>query len=437
MKYFLVIFGVLALASCKQKSEKGKMLLSPKLERVRDSVDTYFTKLTELDRFNGVLLVFKNDTLLLDKAYNLNQDGTSSTYVATDYQFDIHSIAKLMTHYLLVKLERDEKLSTDQTLDAYFDDFPRGNEITLKMLLEHSSGLPRELVGFEGEEYQLTFDDILELSKKQSLLFPPGTDVQYSNIGYEILYGIISNIYEKSFSQCVVDEIFEPLGMDSSGAHFFVKENRVKRMAQNHVLKDDVLEPIDNIQKDEFRNARFFSTGEDLKKFMDHIKQEPYASFLEDKNGIIAKDGGSKGIRAQVYSDLKNHFDFVLLANYDEMPFFDTIDDMVKLMKSEPVDYPKEINRVAIQVDEEVLQEYAGAYTFADFDGLVLEIEVEGDHLIVLQEDEKVGELKAESPTVFFEDSKSAESFEFIKNEKGTYDALMGWKGIVVEGKRM
>jgi CubicO group peptidase (beta-lactamase class C family) len=434
MKYFLVIFGVLALASCKQKSEKGEVLLSSKLERVRDSVDTYFSKLTELNRFNGVLLVFKNDTLLLDKAYNMN--SSSSTYVTTDFQFDIHSIAKLMTHYLLVKLERDEKLSTDQTLDAYFDDFPRGNEITLKMLLEHSSGLPRELVGFEDEEYQLTFDDILELSKKQSLLFPPGTDVQYSNIGYEILYGIISNIYEKSFSQCVVDEIFEPLGMDSSGAHFFVKENRVKRMAQNHVLKDDVLEPIDNIQKDEFRNARFFSTGEDLKKFMDHIKQEPYASFFEDKNGIIAKDGGSKGIRAQVYSDLKNHFDFVLLANYDEMPFFDTIDDMVKLMKSEPVDYPKEINRVAIQVDEEVLQEYAGAYTFADFDGLVLEIEVEGDHLIVLQEDEKVGELKAESPTVFFEDSKSAESFEFIKNEKGTYDALMGWKGIVVEGKR-
>ncbi|WP_108244877.1 serine hydrolase domain-containing protein [Muricauda brasiliensis] len=434
MKYFLVIFGVLALASCKQKSEKVEVLLSSKLERVRDSVDTYFSKLTELNRFNGVLLVFKNDTLLLDKAYNMN--SSSSTYVTTDFQFDIHSIAKLMTHYLLVKLERDEKLSTDQTLDAYFDDFPRGNEITLKMLLEHSSGLPRELVGFEDEEYQLTFDDILELSKKQSLLFPPGTDVQYSNIGYEILYGIISNIYEKSFSQCVVDEIFEPLGMDSSGAHFFVKENRVKRMAQNHVLKDDVLEPIDNIQKDEFRNARFFSTGEDLKKFMDHIKQEPYASFFEDKNGIIAKDGGSKGIRAQVYSDLKNHFDFVLLANYDEMPFFDTIDDMVKLMKSEPVDYPKEINRVAIQVDEEVLQEYAGAYTFADFDGLVLEIEVEGDHLIVLQEDEKVGELKAESPTVFFEDSKSAESFEFIKNEKGTYDALMGWKGIVVEGKR-
>ena len=100
-------------------------------------------------------------------------------------------------------------------------------------------------------------------------------------------------------------------------------------MAQNHVFKDDALEPVDNIQKDEFRSARLFSTAKDLKKFMDHIKQEPYASFLMDKYGVIAKDGGSKGIRAQVYSDLENHCDFVLLANYDGMPFFDTIDDMV------------------------------------------------------------------------------------------------------------
>ena len=53
-----------------------------------------------------------------------------------------------------------------------------------------------------------------------------------------------------------------------------------------------------------------------------------------------------------------------------------------------------------------------------------------------MQDGETIGELQAESPTVFFEDPKAAESFEFIENESGTYNALMGWKGIVVEGKR-
>lgn len=416
------------------EDRKRAVQLSSKMEAVKDSVDTYFSKLTELKKFNGVVLVYKNDTLLLNKAYNLNNKGT--TYITTRSQFDIHSVSKLMTYYLLAKLEHEGELSIDQTLNNYFEDFPKGKEITLEMLLKHTSGLPRELVGFEGEEYDLTSSEIIELAKKQSLLFAPGTNVQYSNVGYELLYGIVSRAYDKPFAQCVVDEIFEPLQMDSSGAHFFVKENRVKNMAQNHVLKDNELVQIDNIQHDEFRTARLFSTANDLKKFIDHVKQEPYASFLKDGNGVIAKDGGSKGIRAQVYTDLQNNFDFVLLANYDGIPFFDTIDDMVKLMMSQPVKYPKEINRNSIVVKKEVLQQYEGSYTFADFDGLVLEVRLVDGQLAIFQEGDKVGGLQAETPTVFFEDPKAAESFEFIKNESGSFDALMGWKGIVVEGKR-
>jgi Tfp pilus assembly protein PilP len=436
MRYILMLLGMMVMAACGEHAEKGEVVLSTQMERVRDSVDTYFTKLMELQQFNGVLLVYKNDTLLLNKAYNLKTSPSSTTYVAPDYQFDIHSISKLMAHYLLVQLELEGKLSKNQTLNHFITDFPKGDEITLNMLLEHRSGLPRELVGFEGQEYHLEPEDIVELAKQQALLFEPGTDAQYSNVGYELVCHIISQTYGKPFAQCLVDEIFKPLGMDSSGAHFFVKEYNIHQMAQNHILKGGELVTVDNIQKDEFHTARIFSTAEDLKIFLDHIKQEPIASFLTNEEGVIAKDGGSKGIRAQVYTDLKNHFDFVLLANYDKMPFFDTIDDMAKMLKSQPVAFPKEINRKAITVEPEVLEPYAGFYTFADFDGLVLEVRVANGKLVLFQEGEQVGELQAESPTVFFEDPKAAESFEFVPNDSGSYNALMGWKGIVVEGKR-
>ena len=436
MRYILMLFGMMAVASCGVKSEMKESALSPRLVEIRDSVDTYFTKLTELQKFNGVLLVYKNDTLLLKKAYNLNESPESSSYITPDYQFDIHSVSKLMAHYLLVQLELEGKLSKNQTLDAFVEGFPQGDVITLNMLLEHRSGLPRELVGFEGQEYQLEPEDIVELAKQQALLFGPGTDAQYSNVGYELVCYIISQTYGKPFAQCLVDEIFKPLGMDSSGAHFFVKEHNVSQMAQNHTLKNGDLVTVDNIQKDEFRTARIFSTAEDLKTFLDHIQQAPYGSLLANKEGVIAKDGGSKGIRAQVYTDVKNHFDFVLLANYDEMPFFDAIDAMAKMLKSQPVAFPKEINRKAIAVEPEVLEPYAGFYTFADFDGLVLEVRANNGQLVLFQEGEEVGRLQAESPTVFFEDPKAEESFEFVPNDSGSYNALMGWKGIVVEGKR-
>lgn len=432
----MIVLMVLLSTSC-LVDRKRDVQLSSKMEAVKDSVDTYFTKLTKLQKFNGVVLVYQKDTLLLKKAYNLNDDPQSSTYITDSTQFDIHSVSKLMTYYLVAKLEKEGKLTRAQTLSDHYEDFPKGKEITLQMLLEHRSGLPRELSGLGEQEYGLTSDEIVDLAKKENLLFAPGTNAQYSNVGYEILYNIVSKAYDKPFAQCIVDEIFDPLDMDSSGAHFFVKQDRVKNMAQNHVLKDSLVWKVDNIQQDEFRTARLFSTVDDLKKFLDHVKQVPYASFLKNKDGIIAKDGGSKGIRAQVYSDLENDFDFVLLTNYDEMPFFDTIDDMVRLLKSEPVEYPKEINRKAITLDIEVFQRYEGSYMFADFDGLVLEIKAKDNHLIIFQEGEKIGELQAETPTVFFENPKAAESFEFIKNESGTYDALMGWKGIVVEGKRL
>ncbi|MBR9853671.1 MAG: beta-lactamase family protein [Algicola sp.] len=406
------------------------------MESIRDSLDTYFNKLTDLQQFNGVVLAYKYDTLLLGKPYNLNPDFQSSTYVDLSTQFDIHSISKLMTHYLVTKLEAEGKLSREQTLDTFFEGFSKGKKITVKMLLEHSSGLPRELAGIEEEEYNLTPNQIIELAKEQALLFEPGTDIQYSNVGYEILYSIISKAYQKSFAQSVVDEIFVPMGMDASGAHFFVEENRVKNMAQNHTLRDSLVVTVDNIQRDEFRTARMFSTAADLKKFLDYTKNEPYVSILKNEEGIIAKDGGSKGIRAQVYIDLVNGFEFVLLANYDEIPFFKTIDDMTKILKSQPVEYPRRLNRRAIALDDSVLQRYVGHYQFADFDGLILEVKIEDGHLVILQGKEKIGVLKAESPTVFFENPKEAESFEFIKNKLGTYDALMGWKGIVVEGKR-
>ncbi|WP_127021789.1 serine hydrolase domain-containing protein [Flagellimonas beolgyonensis] len=434
MRYLGILIASLMVMACGQKSTSDKKVDQEKWSGMRDSVDTYFSKLTDLKQFNGVVLAYKGDDVVLHQSYNMQGD-TSSTFVTTETQFDIHSVSKLMTHYLLVQLQSENKLSMDQTLDDFFDGFSQGDRITLQMLLDHRSGLPRELTHVDGEEIDLTPAEIVALAKKEPLLFEPGTDAQYSNVGYELLYEIVAQIYGKPFGQCMVDELFVPLHMDESGVHFYTKEAKITRLAKNHVLKDSTLVEVPNISRDEFRTGRLFSTTTDLKKFLDAISKEPFASALQHK-GVIQKDGGSKGIRAQVYRDLKNDFGFVLLANYDEMPFFQTVEDMAKMMKSEPVEYPKEINRQAIEVPIAVLENYVGFYTFHDFDGLVLEVAIQDGGLVILQNGEFNAELKAESLTVFFEDPKARESFEFVKNEEGTYDALMGWKGITVEGKR-
>jgi len=428
--FFLTL--IFAFISCNNKGNKSDNLL-----HIQKNLDDYFTALTRLKEFNGVILVYKNDKQLLYRAYNIFDSPDSSSYVTIDNQFDIHSISKLMTYYLIVKLENSGLISKEQTIDKFYPNFPEGHLITIGMLLSHKSGLPRELLNFKGNEFELSSDEIVELAKKQKLLFKPGTDVQYSNVGYEILYNIISKIYGKSFSQCVVDVIFVPLGMNNSGAHFYTNNKRIYHLAKNHVLKDSVIVQVPNILTDEFKTARLFSTAEDLDLFLKQLKNEPYRTALKNKNNIIAKDGGSKGIRAQVYLDLIHNFRFVLLSNYDEMPFFKTIEDIAKILNSEPVELPKELNRKSIELDNEILESYVGSYSFADFDGLVLRVAIENGHLVVFQGDQQIAQLKAESENVFFENPKAAESFTFVKNTSGSYDAMMGWKGIEVKGKRI
>ena len=102
MKEILTLLLLVALISCKDQAVDQPLPLE--LNPIGKNMDDYFTALTNLQQFNGVVLAYKNDSLLLEKAYNINESPHSSTYVTLDHQFDIHSISKLMAYYLIVKL---------------------------------------------------------------------------------------------------------------------------------------------------------------------------------------------------------------------------------------------------------------------------------------------------------------------------------------------
>ena len=400
---------------------------------IQKNVDEYFSALTQIGKFNGVIYVSKNGEALINKAYNLNLDKKSSTYVTVESQFDIHSVSKLMTHYLILKLEHEGKINRKDLLSDFIANFPKGNEITIEMLLNHTSGLPREFVNFKRNQIDLSPAEIIEIAKHQTLIFEPGQEKQYSNIGYQILYYIIGSTANKSFEQYLTDELFLPLKMDDSGAHFYTKEN-IKNLAFNHEQEDTAIVQVENVLEGEFKQARIFSTANDLNKFLTFIQSDSITAELADENSIIQHSGGSDGIRAHVYTKVDNKISFVLLANYDGIPFQKTIQDLVKIIEEKPYVVPQELNRQSISLTNDILQKYNGEYIFADMNNLILKIELESDYLIVFQDGEKIGELAAENDSTFFENPKEPESFEFIQNDKGVYNLFMGWKGVKLKG---
>ena len=423
---------VASLLSCKEKNKTAETQLKQTTES-KEKIDEYFSALSNLGKFNGVIYVTENNEEIISKAYNIDSNQQSTTYVTTESQFDIHSVSKLMASYLIEKFELEGKVKKTQTINDFISDFPNGDKITIDMLLNYKSGLPRSLDNVEGDEIDLTSDQIIEYAKKQKLLFEPGTDSQYSNVGYQIIYYIIADISKKTFVQCLTDEVFKPLGMESSGAHFYTSEKNIKNLAKNHEKKDTLIVQIDNVMNDELKTSRVFSTTKDLNKFLNYIKKEPYASLLKNKDNIIEKNGGSDGIRTQIYTNLDFNYNFILLTNYDEIPFEKAIEDFTKILEDEPYEIPIELNRKSIDLTIDKMENYIGIYSFPDMN-IDLNFKIEKGNLVAYQDGELAATFKAETENTFYVDPKEPESFEFIKNENGNFDVLMGWNGIKLKG---
>ena len=420
--------------SCKNEGKKIEVDSSNQTEKLNKKVDEYFSALNKIGKFNGVVFASKNDTIIINKAYNLNQDKSRTTYVTTESQFDIHSVSKLMAHYLIEKFEIEEKIEKSESIKKYIPDFPNGDKIAIEMLLNHTSGLPRSLERVKEDEINLSSEQIIEYAKKQKLLFEPGTEKQYSNVAYELVYFVIEKVTNKTFAQCLADEVFQPLGMKNSGAHFYLKEKNLKNLAKNHEKDDTVIVQVNNILLDELKTARIFSTPSDLNKFLNHIKNEPYASLLQNKSDVIEKSGGSDGIRVEIYTNLEHNYNFIFLANYEEVPFQKTVEDFAKILENKPYEVPNELNRQSIELSNKILNKYIGTYSFADMGNLELTFKVENENLIVYQDGEQIATLKAESENTFFDDPKEPESFEFVDNKSGSFNVLMGWKGVKLKG---
>lgn len=427
----LIVSFLLTNSSTAQTNQGGAVQVPDVLLKKR--LDEYLSALRDLKKFNGCIYVSANGRDILKKAYNISTEPKNSLAVSNASQFDIHSVSKLMAHSILIKMQQEGKLQLTDTLGRYLPGFPNGQLITIDQLVYHKSGLPRELSSKPDSVLALRPEEIIALAGREKLEFTPGTATRYSNVGYEVIYYLIGKLTGKPFSQSVKEYIFDPLGMNASGAHFFSSNANLKHQALNHRLRDGAISRVPNITKDEFATARIYSTAGDLMLYLRSLNKEPFRSAMADAKGVIEKNGGSEGIRAQIYTNTRLNYSFVLLSNYDELPFQQTITDLVSIMEGKPYQVPAEINRKAVPVSADILKRYTGSYEFAEANHTRLEFRVDSGQLAVYQEDKKILTLFAESETVFFEDAKSAGSFEFIPRGSN-WEISWTYQGIKFKG---
>lgn len=127
--------------------------------------------------------------------------------------YKIGSLSKQMIAAGIMLLVQSGKMNLSDTVTKYFPDAPASwSSITIRHLLNHTSGLIRESPVFDAMEVK--HDTVLiKAAYKVPLVFATGSKWQYCNLGYFMLADIIRKLSGKSFTQFMSEEVFTKHGL--------------------------------------------------------------------------------------------------------------------------------------------------------------------------------------------------------------------------------
>ncbi|MDR4954111.1 serine hydrolase domain-containing protein [Chryseobacterium sp. ES2] len=181
------------------------------------TLDSLFTALHSQNKFNGNVLVAEKGKPIFEKSYGLADEGNKRK-LDVQSTFELASVSKQFTAMGIVLLQKAGKLNYDDKISKYLPELSFYDKITVRNLLNHTSGLPDYMELFEKNWNKSKFavnDDIIkEFAKyKPTLEFEPNQQFEYSNTGYAFLASIIERVSKKPFGEFLSQNIFKPLDM--------------------------------------------------------------------------------------------------------------------------------------------------------------------------------------------------------------------------------
>lgn len=208
-------------------------------------IDAIFSPLKSSDAPGAAVLVVHNGSVIFRRGYGV-ADLRSKRPIDPQTNFRLASFTKQFTATCIMLLAHDGKLSYDGHLTRFFPEFPTyGKAITVRNLLNHTSGLP-DYEDILMKQYPNTPEDqipqihdagVLKLLEQQSRAeFPPGSKWEYSNSGYVVLGLIVEKASGMSFGEFLHDRIFAPLKMTNTLAYEKGK-NEVPHRAYGHTCE--------------------------------------------------------------------------------------------------------------------------------------------------------------------------------------------------------
>ena len=193
--------------------------ISPDLRSRIDRIATQVLESTGVP--SASVAVVQHGKLVYTHAYGfarLAADSAPAVPATPELRYSIGSISKQFTAAAILMLQEQGKLSLDDPVGKFIPGLTRGDEVTIRQILSHTSGYQ----DYWPEDYVMTpmlqsetAQQILDTWAKKPLDFDPGTQWQYSNTNFVIAGRIVEIVSGEPLFQFLTERIFRPLGMTS------------------------------------------------------------------------------------------------------------------------------------------------------------------------------------------------------------------------------
>lgn len=209
------------------------------------------------------------------KAFGRFTYEPDSPLVTTDTIFDLASVSKVVatTTMAMILYERgllDLEAPIIGVVPEFASEDAHRSEITFRMLLAHSSGLPgHEKLYLQTHNKQ----ELLQAALRVPLKTNPGTHSEYSDVGFVVLGSALERIAEEPLDSFSQREIFGPLGMThttfnpSSALRSVIPPSADDRTFRNRIVQGEVYDENASVMGGVAAHAGVFSTAADIAEF--------------------------------------------------------------------------------------------------------------------------------------------------------------------------
>ncbi|MEM1423665.1 MAG: serine hydrolase domain-containing protein, partial [Planctomycetota bacterium] len=168
----------------------------------------------------AAVAVYRGDEPLIDDAFGVASLETEER-LTTDHAFRVASLSKPVVATVLLQLVDEGAVSLDDPVSQYIEGVPAGDEITLRMLAQHTSGLrnyiaiPAVRAAFAAQPHRAwTRDELLRFAFDFGPHFRPDEDGwMYSNTNYLLLGEVIEQVEGAPLGSVIDKRICVPLGL--------------------------------------------------------------------------------------------------------------------------------------------------------------------------------------------------------------------------------